>query len=58
MSITIVFQNEKGDKHNSQLFQITKWEVHSSYNFLEIVTIDGVNMQFNMDRIFNFQVKN
>ena len=54
MKVTIIFAGER-NTHQGQAFQkVTKWEVHSTYNFLELVFEDGSCQQFNLDSVFSF----
>ena len=55
MTVNIIFKGNNGASHTGQAFEITSWEVHT-YNFLELVFVDGTVQMFNMNDIFSFQI--
>ena len=58
MTVTIVFKDEFGKKHEGQTFQVNAYTVHNTYNFLELSLTDGTTLQVNMNNVFSFLVKN
>jgi hypothetical protein len=54
MKVTILFKNSNPKSHNGQVFECVSWEVHNTYNFLELVFANGGCQQFNLDDIFSF----
>jgi hypothetical protein len=54
MKVTIVFKNSTKNVHTGQDFDVARWEVHNTYNFLELVNADGSIQQFNLDDVFSF----
>ena len=56
MNVTIIFKSNSGATHTGQSFQVTNWEAHSSFGFLELTFADGSSQHFNLADIFSFQV--
>lgn len=54
MKVTIIFKNKNVNSHEGQDFHVAGWEVHNSYNFIELKKGDGSTMQFNLDDVFSF----
>ena len=48
MNVTIIFKSNSGATHTGQSFQVTNWEAHSSFGFLELTFADGSSQHFNL----------
>jgi hypothetical protein len=52
MTVTIIFKST--NKHEGQKFDVVGWEIHNSYNFIELKNADGSTLQFNLADVFSF----
>ena len=57
MTVTIIFKNDTKNTHTGQDFtSVVSWEFHNTYNFLELVFVDGTSKQFNLADIFTVEL--
>lgn len=55
MTVTVVFKAD-AKSHKGQSFNVTTYEAHNTFGFLELGLEDGSEMYINLADIFTFQV--
>ncbi len=56
MKVTIIFKENGGKARNGQQFDVTSFEAHNAFGFLELALTDGSELYVNLVDVFTFQV--